>query len=119
YRDDALELMGSVDVVAHCSLRPDPFPTVVLEAMALGRARVATWTRGPEEAAPADTAVLVDPGDAEALSGAIGSLVTDDAGRRELGARARAVVGERFGARLMAERFERLYATLAPEAVRA
>lgn len=119
YRTDALELMGSVDVVAHCSLDPDPFPTVVLEAMALGRALVATRTRGPEEAIDhGRTGLLVPPGDAEALARAIDGLVHCADERRSLGEYARIVVAERFTARRMAERFEELYRSLTPEVVR-
>lgn len=119
YRPDALELMGSVDVVVHSSLLPDPFPMVVIEAMGLGRALVASRTRGPEEAIDdGRTGLLVPPDDEEALAGAIDGLVASAGTRRRLGDAARAAVLERFTARRMAERFEDLYRMLAREPVR-
>lgn len=119
YRADALELMGSVDAVVHSSLLPDPFPMVVLEAMALGRPLVATRTRGPEEAIDdSRTGLLVAPGDSRALAGAIDDLVASPALRRRLGDGARAAVLERFSARGMAARFEELYRTLVRDRVK-
>lgn len=113
YRADALELMASADVVVHSSLRPDPFPMVVLEAMGLGVPIVATRTRGPEEAiAHVRTGLLVPPGDVDALAEAMSSLATNDVARRRLGAAARSTVMERFTADRMAARFGELYDTL-------
>jgi glycosyltransferase involved in cell wall biosynthesis len=113
YRPDALRLMAAGDIVAHCSVAPDPFPTVVLEGMALGKAVVATRTRGPEEALEEGrTGLLVLPGDDAALAEAIGRLAADAAGRASMGEAARAVAHERFSARRMAMEFEDLYRSL-------
>lgn len=114
YRPDALQLMAGCDVVAHASLRADPFPTVVLEGMALGLPVVATRTRGPEEQiADGRDGLLVHPGDPHAMAEALGGLVGSEARRRAVGRAARASVAERFNAAAMAGRFEALYAELA------
>lgn len=63
-------------------------PLKVAEAMASGRAIVASGI-GPIEAMTADAAVLVAPGDVDALAAALGRLLADPASRAALGARAR------------------------------
>jgi glycosyltransferase involved in cell wall biosynthesis len=113
YRADALELMAGSDIVAHCSLDPEPFPMVVLEAMALGRSLVATRTRGPEEAIEHDrTGLLLTPGDDVELAEALACLATDPVRRARIGATAAAVAHHRFSAERMAGEFEALYRRL-------
>jgi glycosyltransferase involved in cell wall biosynthesis len=81
--------------------------------MALGRAVVATRTRGPEEALEDErTGLLVPPRDAPALAGAIGRLAADAGLRASMGDAARAVAHERFSARRMATEFEGLFRSL-------
>ena len=80
-------------------------PLVLLEAMALGRAVIASDIPGMREVIEPDHAgILVPPGDPGALATAIETLV-DDADRQEdLGERARAVAGARYGLSAMLER---------------
>lgn len=107
FRPDALALMAACDAVAHCSLRADPFPTVVLEGMALGRAVIATRTRGPEEALDhGRTGLLVEPGDDHGLAEAIERLATSAVLRRDFGQAARADARAHYTARRMAAEFE-------------
>ncbi|WP_214228868.1 glycosyltransferase family 4 protein [Pedobacter sp. B4-66] len=49
YREDIVNIMNSLDVFVLPSVLPDPFPTVVLEAMAAGKAVVATRQGGAQE----------------------------------------------------------------------
>lgn len=49
YREDVINIMNSLDVFVLPSVLPDPFPTVVLEAMAAGKAVVATRQGGAQE----------------------------------------------------------------------
>jgi len=49
YREDIINIMNSLDVFVLPSVLPDPFPTVVLEAMAAGKAVVATRQGGAQE----------------------------------------------------------------------
>lgn len=110
YRADSMELMSGVDVVTHCSLEADPFPTVVLEGMALGKAVVATTTRGPEEALThAETGWLIPPNDADRLAETIVTLVTQPELRQALGDRARAQAHSRFAASRMSLEFQNLF----------
>ena len=113
YRPDALDLMARCDIVAHCSRSSDPFPTVVLEGMAMGKAVVATRTGGPEEAiVDGSTGVLVQPGDHVEMARAYVSLATDPRRRSAIGVAAMQEAKSRFGAERMAREFEELYANL-------
>ncbi len=75
----------------------DPFPLVLLEAMAHGMPVVATPTCGvPDLVDDGRHALLVPPGDPVALATALVSVLTDRARSDALGAAARARVVERF-----------------------
>jgi glycosyltransferase involved in cell wall biosynthesis len=73
-----MELMETASVVVVPSIVPDCCPTVVLEAMAVGRPVVAAASGGIVDLVDDGvTGLLVPPGDARALSGALSSLVAD------------------------------------------
>lgn len=73
------------------------FGLTPLEAMACGVPVVATRVGAFEEIVePGRTGDLVAPGDVAALTGAVGRLLDDRAGRRAMGAAARAAVEARF-----------------------
>lgn len=114
YRPDALRLIAGSHIVVHCSLRSDPFPTVVLEGMALGKPVVATRTRGPEEAIT-DTATgfLVPPGDPGAIASVVEALARSPELRSRVGDAARVSAHERYSAARMADEFGALYLRLA------
>lgn len=113
-RPDGLEILAASDVVAHCALVPEPFPMVILEAMATGRAVVATRTLGPEEAIEdGRTGLLVPPGDHRAMAEAFCALAAGPALRASLGAAAAAGARDRFSAARMAREFEALYRRVA------
>lgn len=84
-------------------------PVVLLEAMAHGRAIVATRVGGiPDVASDGCEALLVEPGDADALAQALARLAGDAALRRRLGAAARERVSG-FDERELVERLDALY----------
>jgi glycosyltransferase involved in cell wall biosynthesis len=56
-----------------------------------------------------DSALLVAPGDPDALGEALAALCRDPDLRQRLGHRGRAVYDERFTARLMVDRINRYY----------
>ena len=113
HRADALLLMAGIDVVAHCSVSPDPLPTVVAEAMALRRAVVATRSRGPEELVHDDhDGLLVPCGDVAGLADGVGRLVSSAELRRRLGEEAGRTARGRFGVGRMAEEFAAHWAGL-------
>jgi glycosyltransferase involved in cell wall biosynthesis len=68
--DRVPELVAAADVVCQPSL-VEPFGQSTLEALACGRAVVATRVGGPPEFVPPEAGVLVDPLDEEALADAL------------------------------------------------
>jgi glycosyltransferase involved in cell wall biosynthesis len=97
-RAELLAYLAAADVSTLPSRR-EGFPVAVLEAMACGLPVVAAEVNGiPEilEGGEASGGVVVPPGDAGALAAALGRLVDDERLRRELGARARGRVEQRF-----------------------
>ena len=80
--------MQSMDVVVHASF-DEPTGTVILEAMALGKAVVCAKTEGPSEFLTDGVHGLsVLPGDAGVLASAIERFITDVAFREACGSRA-------------------------------
>lgn len=88
-------------------------PVAVLEAMAAGLAVVTTPVGAiPELVIAEETGILVPPGSASALSGALAELVRNPDLRVRLGKNARERVETRFRIEVTAERFVTLYRTL-------
>ncbi len=84
-RDDMPALLRSADIVV-CAPWYEPFGIVPLEAMACGRAVVATAVGGQiDSVADGVTGVLVPPRDPAALAVALRSLLADDDRRRQYG----------------------------------
>lgn len=89
--------------------RQENCPMALLEAMAAGKAVVATMVGGvPELVADNVNGLLVPPGDATALSRAMLKLLKDARLRARLGRAARARA-RRFAWPVIAEHYERLY----------
>jgi glycosyltransferase involved in cell wall biosynthesis len=87
----------------------------LLEALQAGCAVVASRVDGiPEDVADgaSASALLVEPGDSEALAGALARLLGDAGLRRRLGAAARKVFEERFSAGAFAAALGQVYAEL-------
>ncbi len=90
YRRDVPELLAACDALLVPSLL-EATPYVIVEAMALSRAVVASRIYGiPELVEDGATGILVEPGDADALARAISSLAGDPALASRLGAAGRA-----------------------------
>lgn len=77
HRDDPLDAMRGWSVAVSASTEPEAGPLAVLEAMSLGIPVVATGHGGAVEVV-GSAGLLVEPGNAEELSMAIRSLVTDE-----------------------------------------
>jgi glycosyltransferase involved in cell wall biosynthesis len=89
--------------------REDPFPFVVLEAMASGLPTVAARVGGIPEQLGHEAGVLVAPNDAGALAEAISRLLDDAPRRAALGAAAAARVRERFTLERQADGLDAAY----------
>jgi glycosyltransferase involved in cell wall biosynthesis len=94
------------------SIWADPCPTVALEAMAAGRAVAGSRLGGLVDiVADGETGLLVPPGDADALRGALRRLVDDAALRLRLG-RAGRERGGGFRASAVVPQIEQVYRRL-------
>ncbi len=91
------------------SIWPEPCPTVMLEAMAMGRPIVASRIGGiPDIVVDGETGLLFTPDDERALRAAIERLLNDQALREQMGARARQGVVQ-FQASAVVPRIEQVY----------
>jgi glycosyltransferase involved in cell wall biosynthesis len=109
-RNDVADLLAAADVFVMPSLW-EGLPMALLEAMIAGKAIVASATFGiPEAIAHEQEGLLVPPGDVAALANALGSLLVDDTRRAALGEAARIRAHREFTVRVMADRYENLFA---------
>ena len=117
YRQDIPEVLRSFDIFVLPSILPDPFPTVVIEAMASALPVIASECGGVSEmVVPGLTGILVPPGDVGALASAIQRLVLDDAGRVAMGEAARRRAKTEFQLARFVRQFERTYRSVLPHA---
>lgn len=96
WRDNIVDILGEANIVCLPSYR-EGAPRVLMEAMACGRACVATDVPGCRHVLRAEeTGVLVPPRDAGALAAAIERLIVDKNLRRSMGERGRRVAVKEF-----------------------
>ncbi|MBI4519865.1 MAG: glycosyltransferase family 4 protein [Gemmatimonadetes bacterium] len=112
--EDPAPAMRALDIVVHASTDPEPFGLVIAEAMACGKAVVASEAGGAAEiVTPGVNALTHRPGDAEGLARAIATLAADPARRRQLGAAGRSTAERSFARRRLAADLVRIYRRLA------
>ncbi len=97
FREDALEITAGLDLLVHASLLPDPLPTVLIEAMAMGVPVVAADAGGVREIVEDGvTGMLVPPGDVKSMVRAMLGLLADASKGRAMGERGRERALRRF-----------------------
>jgi glycosyltransferase involved in cell wall biosynthesis len=112
--DDPAAAIRALDIVAHASTLREPFGRVVLEAMACGRAVIASAHGGVLEImTPGTDGLAVSPGDHDELARAIAKLALDMDWRRRLGSAGRITAQQRFGINRMADTLIPLYQKVA------
>ena len=98
------------DVVAVPSIYLDPFPTVNLEAMALGKPVVATCFGGsPELVVDSETGFIVNPFDTATFADRLLRLLRDQGLRREMGWRGRERIRRHFTLDQQARKYLEIY----------
>ncbi len=101
------------DVFCSTALHEVGVANVYLEAMASGCPVVASSTGGaPEAVVDGETGLLVEPGDAGAIAGAVGTLLRNPEHARELGAEGRSRRRAEFSIDRTVRTLERLYLDL-------
>ena len=111
-RHDIPDLLGAADVFV-LSSEFEGNPLTVMEAMAAGKPVVSTAVGGvPQLVEDGVSGLLVQPGDATALAGAMLRLVDSPTEREAMGLAASQRATERFDVDEMARAYERLYESL-------
>ena len=111
YQKDAASIYAGCDVVAHTSVAPEPFGLVITEAMAAGKAVIASSLgAGAEIVQDGITGMIVDPRDPQDIADKLRVLAMDSTLRARLGEAARRNVVDRFDPEQYAEKVAVLYA---------
>jgi len=107
--EDTPAALRSLDVVVHASTSPEPFGMVIIEAMACGRAVIASQAGGAAELFTEEDALAHRPGDFRALATQISRLASDEALRKRLGARARMTAEQRWNGKRLGQQISAAY----------
>lgn len=98
------------DVVVAPSVILDSFPTVNLEAMAAGKAVIATCFGGSREVVnDGETGFIVNPLDTATFADRLRRLLSDDALRQDMGQRGQRRIRERFTLQMQVQRMLEIY----------
>ncbi len=109
YRQDVPGELAPLDLFV-LSSRSEGMPLVIIEAMAAGKAIVATRVGGlPNMIEDGVTGILVAPGDPDALANALKELINRPETAARLGRAAREFARANYGSGKMAEEYLRLY----------
>lgn len=108
--NDAATALRGLDIVVHASTEPEPFGLVVAEAMACGRAVIASQGGGVAELVVNEQDALTYPrGDVATLTRQIERLLTDQTLRQQLAQAGRRAALERFDPVAYRERIIAIY----------
>lgn len=98
FQADVLPYLEAVDVVVHCSISPEPFGRVIVEAQLAGKPVIATKGGGPSEIIEDRvTGILVSPNQADELASAIKELLENRNWAEALAIKGRQAAVQRFG----------------------
>ena len=109
FQTDIAAALAGMDVLLHCSTRPEPFGRVIIEAMAVGVPVIAANAGGvPEIITHGVDGLLVPPGEKSAYVDALSRLTADAGLRAALITAGRRTVVDRFTVGRVAADFIRL-----------
>lgn len=115
FRFDIPKVMAAFDVFVLPSTRPDPFPNVVLEAMASGKPVIATAHGGPtEQLLNGETGYLVSPNSTQQLIEALKTLIANPELRKYMGKAGQQRLMNNFTTDRYIHNIEALYEQLIP-----
>jgi glycosyltransferase involved in cell wall biosynthesis len=110
-RLDLDSVYAGADIVVHCPIFPDTFPTVVLLPMFAGKPVIGTKIGGiPEQIEHDRTGLLVPPNDAQALAEAILELSRDPGKGKAIGLAAQEMIRRTWAPENQATLLAELYA---------
>lgn len=108
WQETSAEFLNDLDIFVLSSLN-EGMGRVLIEAMYLGKPVVATKVGGVPSVLANECGLLVEPGDAGAISGAIDLLMSDPALASEMVQKARYRVLSDYSAQIMVDKLEELY----------
>jgi glycosyltransferase involved in cell wall biosynthesis len=112
WQKDVVPIYAASDLVAITS-RNEGTPVALIEGMAAGVPGVCFAVGGvPDVITGPELGVLIAAGDVEGFARALGDLLHDDAARRQMGARARAHVVDRYGVERLVRDIDGVYRQL-------
>jgi glycosyltransferase involved in cell wall biosynthesis len=110
FLEDTAPLMRGLDIVVHASTEPEPFGLVIAEALACGRAVVASMGGGAAEfLRPGINGLGHAPGDVSGLAQCIERLVKKPSLRKQYGAEGRRTAETLFDPARMARQMIEIY----------
>jgi glycosyltransferase involved in cell wall biosynthesis len=110
WRSDKFDCISLMDVVVQASLVAEGFGLTCIEAMALGKAVIATDVAGPCSIIDEGrTGFLIEPNNPKALAETILRLIKDPALTKEMSQAAREAVVQRFDMKGKAKEIETIY----------
>jgi glycosyltransferase involved in cell wall biosynthesis len=110
FLEDVPAAMRSLDVVVHASTEPEPFGMVIIEAMACGRAVIATQAGGAAELfVDGENALAHPPGDSATLARQMERLSSNQQLRAALGHAGRAHAEKLFDGKRLAGQLLAVY----------
>jgi len=119
FRTDIPAVLDAFDIFVLPSILPDPFPTVVLEAMAAGKPVVANAHGGSIEMVEhGATGYLIEPDRPDLFAKAIGDLIEEPEKRQAMGQRGRERRKALFSLGPFVEKWTAVYDELVPPARR-
>ncbi len=108
--DNMQDYYNLVDIVVQYSVEPDPFPRVVIEAMACGRPVIGSNSGGIGEAIDdGKTGLLIPLGDVNSLKNALMKLIDDANKRTEMGINARKKAEQLYDIKKYADKLYKIY----------
>lgn len=100
------------DIIVFPSIWPEPFGRIAIEAMAAGKAIIASNIGGIKETLQYGGGVLVQPGDILELRAKIKELAENSTRRQELGNQGKLIVQQHYATEVVIERLENFYKTI-------
>lgn len=113
YRKDIPALMETCDIIAHIPLHEDPFPGVILEAMAMEKPIIATKSGGIlEQIKDGSSGILIPKNNYKDLAQAIINLSKNPQKREKIGKRAKEMLIKKFSQKKYYTKLEEIYNTI-------
>jgi glycosyltransferase involved in cell wall biosynthesis len=110
FRNDIPKLMNLCDVIVNPSVKPEPFGRTIIEAMACGKAVVATKMGGAAEVIEDNTTgILVSKTDAPGIANSCIGLLENEEKAKEMGLLGRKRTQESFSAPMITKKIEEIY----------